>query len=372
MAGRSYSRSFLYPDSYHLYVYYQSPYGSRFQGLRGLPNYGLSCCVNALLQSFSATQELLALLNRWIENDSGALEKARNVPQQLQKALQAMQSDRFLPNPHQSFLYCLDRNHIPMSVQHDADEVFISILNLIQEQMSDTELAQQIKCLYMVKLEEHLQCNECTYIQSGDTYMLSLPLPLSQGSNTLEDCFRAFFELQELDNEERCFCDRCGEKTPSKQGLKLIYLPSVVCVHLKRFHYDHGRTEKMHCEVSFPQALDFNTILKPEQVSQSSKQSRSEWQYKLYAVIVHCGTAMFGHYTAYIKPDGDIWYHANDSRVSQMTWADVEGTFGGSKGGDTAYMLLYRRTKEETEPDGRRNIGERNSRTEFSPNQQRK
>ncbi|KAJ8268970.1 hypothetical protein COCON_G00115770 [Conger conger] len=334
--------------AYRLYRCYS--HISSFQGLRGLPNYGLSCCVNALLQSFSATRELLPLLNGWT-NDSGATEKAKNVPEHLQKTLQAMQGDRFLTDPHKSFLCCLDRNRIPMSVQHDADEVFLTIMNLIQEQMSDTELAQQIKHLYMVKVEEYLQCNDCTYIQSGETYLLSLPLPLLRGSNTLEDCFRDFFELQKLDNGNKCFCERCGEKTPSEQGFKLIYLPAVVCVHLKRFRYDNGYTKKLYSKVSFPPALDFKKILKQEQVSKSSEQPQSEWQYKLYAVIVHCGTAMFGHYTAYIKHEGDIWYYANDSHVSKTTWAHVEDTFGGSMGNDTAYMLLYRRTEGEREPE---------------------
>lgn len=350
MAGSSYS-SFLHRETYMSNLF-SSAYFSRFQGLRGLPNYGLSCCVNALLQSFCATQELLALLNRWKVNDSGPQEKAKNVPEQLQKTLQAMQSDRFLPDPHKSFLHCLDRNRIPMSIQHDADEVFLSIMNLVQEQMSDTELAQQIKCLYKVKVEEHLQCNECTYIQSGETYLISLPLPLLRASNTLEECFRAFFELQELDGDDKCFCERCGEKTPSKQGLKLIHLPPVVCVHLKRFRSDDGYTKKLHCKVSFPQALDFKMILKAQHVSEKfPKQEQNEWQYKLYAVIVHHGSAVSGHYTAYITHDGDTWYHANDSYVSKRTWADVEGTFGGHWGCDTAYMLLYRRTEEEREPE---------------------
>ncbi|KAJ8392243.1 hypothetical protein AAFF_G00078110 [Aldrovandia affinis] len=332
MAGSNLSRSLS--DPYGYVSYFSSPfYRSRWQGLRGLSNYGLSCCVNALLQSFSATQELLALLNKWKVDDYVALEEANNAPLQLQKALQAMQSDKFKPDPHQRFLRCLDRNRIHLNVQHDADEVFLSILNLIQEQMSDKELAREIKSLYMVNVEEYLQCNECTYVDSGSTYLLSLPLPLCRDNNTLEECFRAFFELQDLSNGNKCFCEKCGEKNPSKQGLKLISLPPVVCVHLKRFRSSRGYTKKLHCKVSFPQTIDFKTTLKPEQVSEKSEQSQSEWQYKLYAVIVHCGTAMFGHYTAYIRHDGkNIWYHADDSHVSEVRWADVEGTFGGDKG----------------------------------------
>ncbi|KAI1888452.1 hypothetical protein AGOR_G00185280 [Albula goreensis] len=296
----------------------------------GLQNYSLSCCVNALLQSFSATKELLALLNR--VDETAAVEEEKNVPLQLRSTLQAMQSEKCQPAPHRKFLECLNSNRIRLGVQHDADEVFLSILNLIQEQITDVNVAQDIKCLYMVTVEEYLQCNECTYIHSGVTYLLSLPLPLTRKENKLEECFKAFFELQELENEDKCFCDRCGEKTPSKQGLKLISLPPVMCIHLKRFRSSHGFTEKLYRKVSFPETLDFKTILNPDQISTKCQKPEKESQYKLYAVVVHSGTAMFGHYTAYVRLDGDIWYHADDSHVSKVTWETVEGTFGGCMG----------------------------------------
>lgn len=94
-----------------------------------------------------------------------------NVPLQLQKVLAAMRSDQPGPAPHRDFLRCLDGNHIrrmslkklhnnatyffdifelfltlllwkcfAVSIQHDADEVFLAILNLMQKQMDDREL----------------------------------------------------------------------------------------------------------------------------------------------------------------------------------------------------------------------------------------
>lgn len=38
--------------------------------------------------------------------------------------------------------------------------------------------------------------------------------------------------------------------------------------------------------------------------------------YSLFAVIVHAGSAVFGHYTAYVRPaPGRDWCYANDSHV---------------------------------------------------------
>ena len=74
--------------------------------------------------------------------------------------------------------------------------------------------------------------------------------------------------------------------------------------------------------------------------------------YELYAVLVHSGGALGGHYYAYIKNmDTGLWYNFNDSSVSEISVRDVKGAFGGStttasgysySSSASAYMLLYR------------------------------
>ncbi|KAL0962870.1 hypothetical protein UPYG_G00346580 [Umbra pygmaea] len=312
--------------------------------MRGLMNYRLSCCVNALLQSFSATQELVDLLNTWNPDHKDK----ESVPLELRETLLTMQSDQShsVP-PHQDFLHCLNRNAIRFYVQQDADEVFLSILNFIQQQMSNNTVAQKIQCLYKVNVETYLQCIECKHTNTGTSFVLSLPLNIKESNNTLEDCLRFFFRLQELKDMDKCFCQRCGEKRPSKQGFKLISLPPVLCFHLKRFRNYHGYTRKLNCKVTFPETLNISDILTAEALSQSYAHDNDS-QYSLYAVIVHIGEALFGHYTAYIRHHNDkSWYYADDSYVKQVTWEEVQTTYGGQRGG-TAYMLLYRRTAKES------------------------
>ncbi len=74
--------------------------------------------------------------------------------------------------------------------------------------------------------------------------------------------------------------------------------------------------------------------------------------YELYAVLLHSGGALGGHYYAYIK---DLctgkWFNFNDSSVTPITVGDLKSAYGGpsSYGGSSmyqtsanAYMLLYR------------------------------
>ncbi|MEQ2273927.1 hypothetical protein XENORESO_011185, partial [Xenotaenia resolanae] len=183
--------------------------------MRGLGNYCLSCCVNTLLQTLSATWELAEILEKWEATGLGA--DVHNVPLQLKRVLKAMQKDLPQPAPHKDFLHCLDRNSIRLKTQHDADEVFLSILDLLQLQMNDRTLALEIQGLYKISLETQLQCLECSTIQTQNSHLLSLPLHIREEQNTLEDCMNSFFEQQELGGINCCLCAQCGTKTRSKQ-----------------------------------------------------------------------------------------------------------------------------------------------------------
>ncbi|XP_072528791.1 ubl carboxyl-terminal hydrolase 18 isoform X2 [Salminus brasiliensis] len=265
-----------------IYLDYRAP------SVRGLLNCGLSCCINALLQSLSATTELLNLLNRWLPPDD--FEDHHNVPLELKRVLHAMR-DQLQPAPHRDFLDCLHHNYVHRFTQHDADEVFHSILNLIKQQMLDHELVAEIQNLFKIVMEGHIQCLECAYVHRVPTFSLNLPLHLCEEKNTLEDCIRSFFKIQVLEDSDKFCCDRCEEKQTVAQ-------------------------------------------LKDK--------------YTLYAVIVHSGSPMFGHYTAYIFSTKDCtWYYTDDSHVHRASWTDVQQTYDGSFRTGSAYMLLYRRSSSE-------------------------
>lgn len=72
--------------------------------------------------------------------------------------------------------------------------------------------------------------------------------------------------------------------------------------------------------------------------------------YELYSVLIHSGSALGGHYYAYIKSlDTGKWYNFNDSNVSEISDTELQTAFGGASGSGysmrystCAYMLLYR------------------------------
>ncbi|XP_016303085.1 ubl carboxyl-terminal hydrolase 18-like isoform X1 [Sinocyclocheilus anshuiensis] len=318
-------------------LYYRS--ASLDYEVRGLLNYSLSCCVNALLQSFSATTELLDILNKCHPSDGT---DERNVPLQLRNALEAMR-DKSHPAPHINFLNCLYHQAIRPSTQQDADEIFHIVLNLSQKQMPDTAVAQEIRSLYEIKVETQVVCSKCKFIHRAPSSLFSLPLAICERENTLESCINSFFKLQKLPDSEKFYCDRCDEKQPCTHEVKLASLPPILCVHLKRFRNNDGFTRKLSNKVTFLET--FSTGIFAAGQSENADCLKADECYSLYAVVVHIGTAMFGHYTAFIRSNQDeMWFYADDSRVQPSTWAEVQVTYGGShRYGDTAYFLLYRK-----------------------------
>ena len=69
--------------------------------------------------------------------------------------------------------------------------------------------------------------------------------------------------------------------------------------------------------------------------------------YELFSVLIHSGSAMGGHYFAYIKSfeDGN-WYNFNDSEVKLISHSQVneelQKMFGTKNDSSSAYLLQYR------------------------------
>ncbi|KAI9911423.1 hypothetical protein PsorP6_009220 [Peronosclerospora sorghi] len=72
--------------------------------------------------------------------------------------------------------------------------------------------------------------------------------------------------------------------------------------------------------------------------------------YELYSILIHSGSALGGHYYAYIKSlETGKWYNFNDANVSEISDTELKTAFGGASGSTyslrystCAYMLLYR------------------------------
>jgi hypothetical protein len=181
-----------------------------------------------------------------------------------------------------------------------------------------------------------------------------------------------------------------------------VRLPRILALQLKRFRYDYqtGQRRKVNTPMRFDTTLDMTPYLTPaaaepslidggepaetgpaeavpsdtsspkatakvveegevplpgERETDASGAPTGRALYELYAVLVHSGSASFGHYYALIKdmPSSE-WYEFNDATVTPIKPSDVQRAFGSSSSSSqsaswssfssssSAYMLLYR------------------------------
>ncbi|KAM5298280.1 ubl carboxyl-terminal hydrolase 18 [Ctenodactylus gundi] len=315
-------------------------------GLVGLHNIGQTCCLNTLIQVFVMNVDFTKILKR-MTVPRAAEDQRRNVPFQLLLLLEKMQDSRQKAVRPMELAYCLQKYNVPLYVQHDAAQLYLTVWNLIKDQITDVDLVERLEALYTVRIKETLVCLECNTESSRDSSLLTLPLSMfdmdSKPLRSLEEALRCFFQPKELANQSKCFCQSCGRKTSGKQVLKLTCLPPTLTIHLLRFSIRNSRTEKICHSLHFPESLDFSQVLPTEQ-DLGGAGDKSEGHYELFAVIAHAGMADFGHYCAYIRnPVAGQWFCFNDSHVCWVSWEDIQCTYGHHRyrWQETAYLLVY-------------------------------
>lgn len=117
-------------------------------------------------------------------------------------------------------------------------------------------------------------------------------------------------------------------KCDAQKKFTIAVLPTVLCLHVKRFRWRTVLRNKIDTHVVFPVMLDMSEFTVDKQHSAV---------YKLTAVINHHGSSsMSGHYTAFCRSRfDDQWRLFNDAKVSVISEDQVTAS--------QAYILVYQR-----------------------------
>ncbi|NXG26676.1 UBP18 hydrolase, partial [Grallaria varia] len=238
-------------------------------GAIGLYNLGQSCCLNSLLQVFLMNIRFTGILRR-ITVPLCAVQRRMNVPYQMLLLLEKMQCGKRKAVHPTELACCLSAHRVELFVQHDAAQLFLHLWNLIMKQMKKLELVEELSDLYIIYIEEHLTCQNCSFEIKSNSSMLTLPLPVLDSNShmlkSLEDCLQYFFHPEELTGQNMCFCQQCERKTPFLQSMKLVHLPQTLTIQLKRFCFEKSSNmQKLSHYLPFPQDLDFNRVLTENQ-----------------------------------------------------------------------------------------------------------
>ncbi|KAI9092874.1 hypothetical protein DFS34DRAFT_279079 [Phlyctochytrium arcticum] len=242
--------------------------------------------------------------------------------------------------------------------QQDAQEFIRYLLDRVHTEVSCYTNATPITKVFQGTLHNEVRCLRCRHpsLKTDPFLDLSLPIPERFASRqnkveqmvhpcTVDDCLRAFTEVEELADSERYDCPNCYARMRGPQRctkrLAIDELPEVLCLHLKRFRFTNRRAarSKIDTYVQFPiEGLDMRPFV-------TRRKGRTRTVYDLYSIIVHHGSSGSGHYIAFVwSPDNGTWFELNDTHV-RPTSPDTLVQ-------QSAYMLFYvRRPLPEGEPE---------------------
>ena len=147
--------------------------------------------------------------------------------------------------------------------------------------------------------------------------------------SNLNSCFENLSRTEKLDQENSWYCSTCKEHRQAYKTLELMKLPKFLIIQLKRFKSVTGlfNNSKNDTLVDFP--ID-NLNLDKYVVH---RQNNQHYLYELFAINQHFGWSIGGHYTAFIKNEGQ-WYDFDDETVSPINPSKLVS--------NNAYLLFYK------------------------------
>lgn len=346
-------------------------------GYVGLINQAMTCYLNSLLQTLYMTPEFRNAIYRWKSNESQNYDDdgKKNIPLQLQRLFLNLQTSNKKSVQTHDLTKSFGWNSEDAFQQHDVQELSRVMFDALEKMFKGTEQQNLINELYQGKIKDYVKCLECDTESARVDVYLDVPLCIRPfGSNktfeSVEEALDAFVQPEILDENNKYFCSKCNRMCKAHKGLKFDSFPYILSLQLKRFDFDYNTLSrfKLNNSVSFPETLNVKKYLEKENPSETvnneldskledlannekvkieeSSLKNDPYDYELYSIMIHSGSATGGHYYAYIKCfEKDQWYNFNDEKVTTLERHEISKAFGTSYSmysSATAYMLLYR------------------------------
>eukprot|EP01039_Chlorochromonas_danica_P008102 gene8099-8937_t len=336
---------------------------------RGLVNLGNTCYINSVLQGLYSIPTFRHNLL------TATHVKKKTIGLELKSLFQKMTTTTSPSVDPYRLLAAMD---IDVTMQEDAEEYLLRLLNAVKESFDNTTLISppttvfEFKTLQRMRCVDHIagSCNE----QSLDNFDLSIDL---KGCTTLEEALDRHFSGELLSEENRYHCSKHGLQSAEKT-LCIASYPQVFIIHLKRFSFDPHTmlTKKIGHELVVPLELDMAKY-GTEKVQEDLEITAN---YELTAVVVHVGNILGGHYytmarveTADLNDNEDeeedeeenSWVLLNDNQVLQQEEENVLGIASGYeaksrrvgkygigeslRSSATGYILFYSRVEDSSD-----------------------
>lgn len=358
MPARTASPELLEPDFPSSFPAHKQP-RSNFAGIM---NQGATCYLNSLLQSLYMTPEFRNAVYRWDPASADVKEKDKdeNIPFQLAKMFALLQTSKRSAVSSKSLTHSFGWDSGEAFEQHDVQELCRVLFDSLESYWRNSSLASVITDLYQGELKDFVKCKTCAYESARYDKYLDIPLVIkgfgaTQAVQNIKEALENFTATEVLDGDNQYDCPRCQKKVDAEKGLKFCSFPYILSLQLKRFDFDYTtmRRIKLNDRVTFPDRIDLNGFVdKDDAHAKAALERYSSWSgnelpgsasgvptaaqtaavaaaaktdaatadpaaaatavrtssspngpyvYELFSIMIQSGSALGGHYYAYIK-----------------------------------------------------------------------
>ena len=322
-------------------------------GYLGIHNLCSICYMISVIQQFF----MIPLFRKIILTVETEKNNTDNILYQLQKMFSYLNnSNRKFYSP-ESFVFSFkdyDGNPTNINIQCDAQEFLLRFMELIENSLKCTKYKYLMNSIFEGVIYQSIKCknSKCgnVNLKKEKIYYISLDI---KNCHNLNDCLNKFISEENIEDYK---CEKCNIKITHVKNILLKHLPNILIIHLQRiaFNYETYQNEKINSKIAFKRKINIKNYTTDRNINEDNKKNMDNYEYNLIGVVVHSGTAQFGHYYSFIntktKDENGPWFKFNDKDVNEYIRPDFEhDMFGGNKDqnslnedyGASAYMLIY-------------------------------
>ena len=320
----------------------------------GLRNLSSICYMNSVLQQFfMITLFRNAILSLTLPKDCQEdKEETDNFLFQLIRLFYYLNhSEKGEYNP-KDFVFSFkdyDGNPTRIDVQCDAQEFLSRYIEKVEDCLKNDKNKYLLYNILGGTTLQQVKCTnpECGNISERREHLNFLSLDIKDTTN-LKECLYKYIKEEKIEDYH---CEKCDKKITNIKNVLIEKIPNILIIHLQRitFSYTTFNMVKINNYISFEKTLN----IKNYTVNNKNSELPPEYfDYDLKGIIIHSGTAQYGHYYSAISRENedtnDSWIKFNDSSVTYVNYNDIlSDAFGKSDqnqySGSSAYMLVYQK-----------------------------